>query len=196
MKKLILLVLPLLLFPVSTPVYADDFQDGFDAYNRKDYKVAFEKWMPLAEQGDAYAQSNLGLMYAYGRGVTQDYKGAVKWYRLSAEQGNATAQYNLGTMYDNGQGVTQDDKEAVKWYRLSAEQGNALAQLKLGVMYDKGQGVIQDYVEAHKWFNIAGANGNELGRKNRDIIEKRMTLDQIAEAQKLAREWMEKHGKE
>ena len=159
-KKLILLVLPLLLFPVSTPVYADDFQDGFDAYNRKDYKVAFEKWMPLAEQGDAYAQSNLGLMYA------------------------------------NGQGVTQDDKEAVKWYRLSAEQGNALAQLKLGVMYDKGQGVIQDYVEAHKWFNIAGANGNELGRKNRDIIEKRMTLDQIAEAQKLAREWMEKHGKE
>ncbi len=98
-------------------------------------------------------------------------------------------------MYDTGLGVAQDYKEAVKWYRLSAEQGDAKAQLNLGLMYATGQGVIQNYIQAHMWFNIAGANGYEDGRKNRDIIEKRMTPDQIAEAQKLAREWMEKHNK-
>ncbi len=53
----------------------------------------------------------------------------------------------------------------------------------------------QDYVQAHKWFNIAGTNGKKIGRRNRDIIAKRMTSAQIAEAQKLAREWMAAHGK-
>ena len=83
----------------------------------------------------------------------------------------------------------------MKWYKLAAEQGVAQAQYNLGVIYGTGQGVTQDYVQAHKWYNIAGANGEEAGRKNRNIIEKRMTLKDISEAQKLAREWMEKHGK-
>ena len=140
MKKLILLIFPLLLFPLCVPVFADNLQDGLDAYNREDYKTAFEKWEPLAKQGDAQAQSNLGLMYDNGLGVTQDYKEAVKWFRLSAEQGNVVAQANLGGMYYHGQGVTQDHKKALKWYRLAAEQGLADAQNNLGTMYAKGQG--------------------------------------------------------
>ena len=87
------------LFLFSGSVYGDDFQDAEDAYNRKDYKTAYKLLLPLAEQGDAAAQYNLGLMYYTGQGVPQDYKEAVKWYRLSAEQGDATAQYNLGVMY-------------------------------------------------------------------------------------------------
>ena len=59
-------------------------------------------------------------------------------------------------------------------------------------MYEKGQVVEQDYVEAHKWFNIAGMNGNEIGRRNADIVEKKMTPGQIVFAVGLAREWMEK----
>ena len=62
-------------------------------------------------------------------------------------------------------------------------------------MYGEGQGVTQDYVQAHMWFNIAAANGNEEARKNRDIAAKRMTATDISRAQKLAREWMEKHQK-
>jgi len=62
-------------------------------------------------------------------------------------------------------------------------------------MYDEGLGAKQDYIQAHKWFNIAGANGDEIGHKNKDIIEERMTPGQIAEAQKLARKWMEEHQK-
>ena len=97
---------------------------GLTAYNSGDYATALREWKPLAEQGDADAQSNLGLLYRKGRGVPQDYKTAVKWFRLATEQGNASAQYNLGVMYDNGYGVPQDYKTAVKWYRLAAEQNS------------------------------------------------------------------------
>ena len=66
------------------------------------------------------------------------------------------------------------------------------AQSNLGLMYEKGLGVKQDYIEAHKWFNLAGMNGNEVGRKNADIVEKKMTPGQIVVAVGLAREWLEK----
>ena len=74
--------------------------------------------------------------------------------------------------------------------------GNAVAQTNLGLMYDNGLGVEQDYVQAHKWYNIAGTNGDETGRKSKDDVEKQMNPDQIAEAQRLAKEWMEEHGKD
>ena len=99
---------------------------------------------------------------------------------------------NLGFMYNNGQGVPQDYAETVKWYRLAAEQGHASAQNNLGLMYDNGEGVPQDYVQAHMWYNLAGAQGLEQAAKNRDNVAKRMTPAQIAEAQKLAREWKPK----
>ena len=73
-----------------------DFQKGLEAAKTGDYATALREWEPLAEQGDADAQYNLGIMYDEGQGVQQDYKVAVKWYRLAAEQGEANAQYNLG----------------------------------------------------------------------------------------------------
>jgi TPR repeat protein len=96
-------------------------------------------------------------------------------------------------MYDVGEGVPEDDAEAVRWYRLSAEQGYAKAPYNLGLMYGKGEGVPQDYVQAHMWFNLAAAQGDADAAKNRDIVAKNMTPDQIAEAQKLAREWLAAH---
>src|SRR5262249_19517855 len=72
---------------------------------------------PMAEQGYAAAQYNLGRAYEYGQGVMQDYTEAAKWYRLAADQGYAVAQYDLGRMHEHGQGVTQDYTEAAKWYR-------------------------------------------------------------------------------
>ena len=145
-------------------------------------------WYRLAaEQGHAPAQNTLGVMYASGQGVTQDYKEAVKWYRLAAAQGDASAQHFLGTMYDNGQGVTQDFKEAVKWFRLAAAQGVAIAQFDLGLMYAIGEGVTQDYASAHMWFDLASAAVHADGAKNRDMVAKEMTLQQIEKAQNMAR---------
>ena len=118
-----------------------------------------------------------------------DYVQASKWYRLAADQGYAYAQSNLGFMYHNGQGVPQDYVQASKWYRLAADQGNAYAQGGLGVMYAKGEGVPQDYVLAHMWLNLAAAQGQAEAVKNRDLAASKMTRDQLAEAQRLARDW-------
>jgi len=97
-------------------------------------------------------------------------------------------------MYEDGRGMAQDYAQAVAWYRKAADQGAALAQFKLGLMYGQGQGVPQDYVRAHTWFNIAaaGESDNETREeivKARDAIAAKMTPAQIAEAQRMAREW-------
>ena len=102
----------------------DDFENAADAFEREDYETAYKLILPLAEQGDAYAQFNLGLMYGNGLGVPRDYKEAEKWYRLSAEQGHPEAQYNLGQMYRIGQGVQQDHVLAHMWWNLSASNGD------------------------------------------------------------------------
>ena len=120
--------------------------------------------------------------------ASKNYTQALKLYKPLALKGEASAQSSLGFMYERGQGVTQDYAEAIKWYKLAAEQGYAYAQNNLGVMYERGQGVIQDYVTAHMWYNLATAQGNKLAEENRDLVAKKMTPIQIAEAQKLAKQ--------
>jgi len=172
--------------------WSADYGKGYIAAQSGDFATALREWRPLAKQGNAYAQFNLGGMYDSGRGVPQDYKTAAKWYRLAAEQGDAGAQFNLGGMYDSGRGVPQDYKTAAKWYRLAAEQGDADSQHNLGLMYAKGQGVIQDNIYAHMWFNIAGSSGDKIAVKYRDIVAKRMIPANIFAAQKLARKCVRK----
>jgi TPR repeat protein len=156
--KSVVLGLSLLLANGSI-VYAQDLRKGFEAYDNKDYAQALRELRPLAEQGDAIAQSYIGLMY------------------------------------DLGEGVAKDDREALKWYRLSAEQGFTMAQFSLGYAYQVGRGVPQDYVLAHMWFNIAVSNGVERAVKIRDGLAQQMTKEQLAEAQKLARECQQKKYK-
>ena len=73
-----------LLFGSLGASWSQDFQKGLAAYDSGDYATALREWTPLAEQGHAGAQNNLGLMYYNGEGVPQDDKTAVKWYRLAA----------------------------------------------------------------------------------------------------------------
>ncbi len=187
LRGVIVLVLALAL---SAHALAADLEVGNEAYDRGDYVTALREWRPLAEQGDAGAQFNLGLLYDMGRGVPQNYAEAAKWYWLAADGGYDKAQFNLALMYNNGTGVTQDYAEAMKWFRLAAEQGDALAQYNLGVMYGNKNGVSQDYVQAHMWLNIATSHlppgeVRDLAVSNRDQIEKLMTPEQIAEARTL-----------
>ena len=189
MRVFVLTLISLLLI-IASPVTAQDFDKGVAAYNAGDFVMALKEFKPLAEDGDSAAQYNLGVMYTNGQGVPQDYKEAVKWYTLAAEQGTAEAQTNLGNIYFDGRGVPQDYKEAAKWYTLAAEQGIAKAQSNLGFMYDNGHGVLQDNVIAHMWYNIGAANGSENGGKNRDIIAKNMTSEDISKAQAMARQCM------
>lgn len=161
MKHLLPALAVLLL--LVTPAVGQDYEKGYNAAIRGDFTTALREFRPLAEQGDAKAQQNLGSMFQAGVGVPQDYA------------------------------------EALKWFRLAAEQGQAIAQMGLGFMYFKGQGVPQNIVTAHVWFNLAGAQVTADIAKGaseaRDMVAEEMTSAQIAEAQKLAREWIEKHPK-
>ena len=179
---------------VFVPMAQADFDDGLAAYEQGDYATAFKEFKTLAEQGNADGQYKLGMMYSNGDGVPHDAKKAEKWIRSAAEQGSAAAQNHLGVMYHQGQGarLPQDHKEAASWYRKAAEQGNALGQSNLGEMYAYGRGVPQHYILAHMWLNLAAAQGIERARKERDIVAEKMTHEQIAEAQELAREWKPK----
>ena len=152
------------------------------------------RWLRLAaDQGYALAEYNLGVMYDNGRGVLQDDAEATRWFRLAADQGFIPAQHKLGVMYETGRGVPQDSAEAVRWYRLAADQGWAEAQHYLGVMYAAGLGVPQDYVAAHMWLNLAATQASAADSdaviEGREVVEAEMTAEQIAEAQRLAREW-------
>lgn len=178
----------ILVLSLAVPMLAGPFEDAVLAHDKGDYATALRLFRPLANQGNADAQSILGWMYAGGKGVPQDHAEGVKWYRLAANQGHVGAQFNLGVTY-GGHGVTQDYVEAAKWYRLAANQGHATAQIFLGVMYDLGNGVPQDIVSAHMWFNLSAAQGVESAADMRKNLERRMTPAQIAEAQKMAREW-------
>ena len=182
----------LLLLNSSSKVKADDVQSGLDAFNKKDFKTAYQLFFKLAKQDDAKAQFHLGMMYGKGRGVPQDDRQAVKWWRLAAEQGNGKAQLNMGTMYYIGEGVLQDYKEAAKWFQLSAEQGYARAQLNLGTMYYIGEGVLKDYTLAHMWWDIASSNGYKNAVIRRNILQNKMSQQQIEKAQEMAKNWKPK----
>ena len=142
-----------------------------------------------ADQGNALAQSTLGVMYAKGSGVPQDYTEAVKLFRLAASQANARGQNGLGVMYRNGQGVSKDLIEAATMFRLAADQGYAAAQNNLGLAYENGQGVPQNFAEAVRLYRLAADQGYAAGQNNLGLAyEKGQGVTQdFAEAMKFYR---------
>ncbi|HIB00312.1 MAG TPA: sel1 repeat family protein [Phycisphaerales bacterium] len=176
-KKLTFLLALTFLFLFSSGVFGDDFQDFRDhldavnAYQKEDYKTAHRLWLPLAEQGNADAQYNLGKIYEKGRVVQQDYKEAVKWYKRAETM-------LRGFIYNNGHQCFVDCDHHVRYPE---------ALYNLGLMYAKGHGVSKDYVIAHSWFNSAATFGEHEGSKNwLNKLEKEMTPQQIEEAKKHA----------
>ncbi len=193
MKRFALITI--LLVGSAAPALAD-FYAGVAAYERGDFVTAYREFQPLAQQGVASAQYNLGLIYRDGSGVVQDYVEAVKWFRRAAEQGVPRAQNELGDMYNDGKGVPQNYPEAVKWYRLAAEKGVPDAQFSLAVKHFRGEGVPQDYVLAHMWANLAASSATRKTAETymalRARIAEKMTPEDISDAQRLAREWKPK----
>jgi TPR repeat protein len=117
----VLLVVATVLLMISNchAAHAQSLRQGVSAFNRQDYSLASQIFIPLAEQGQPSAQAYLGFLFETGRGVPQNYTEAAMWYRRAAEQGDSLAQYSLGLLYDKGQGVPRDIVEASKWLNLS-----------------------------------------------------------------------------
>jgi TPR repeat protein len=151
------------------------------------------RWMrKAAEQGLAQAQLDLGLYYLYGQGVDKDVVQAARWFQKAADQNLASAQYELGKCYFEGHGVTEDIEDGLAWTKKAAEQGFVLAEERLARCYATGEGIGKDYVQAYKWYNLAAAQGTDMEDDVRVSLAKiatRMTSEQIAEAQRLSREF-------
>jgi len=81
-----------------------------------------------------------------------------------------------------------DYDSAVQEFRLLANQGHAQAQVNLGILYSQGRGVPKDYVTSYMWYTLAASPGDDLAEEFKGHLEKSMTLEQLAEAKRLARE--------
>jgi TPR repeat protein len=187
------------------------FQQGWGVA-RNDAEAV--KWFRLAaDQGSVIAQNNLADIFAQGRGVPQDLREAFKWYRIAADQSSPYAENVIGVAYEQGFYVAQDYAEAFRWYRRAANQiydrpGNTWIhspQYNIGAMYASGRGTGQDNVRALMWFTLAVAFGDtkppdpfgvklvntpaSTAPEQRDRLLTLMTSAQIAEAEKMVREW-------
>jgi hypothetical protein len=166
MRKRIRSLLILGVAALALPAWADDYEAVTALTKKGDYAEAFKLLKPLAEKGEARAQSELGLIYMLGKGVPVDRKEALRWIKLAAENGDSAAQANLGTMYLEGQIAQQDFKEAMKWNLLAADKGVATAQANIASMFYDGSGVAQDYKEATKWMRLAAKQGDPESQVN------------------------------
>ena len=161
---------------VTWPALGQPIKDGARYYDQGDYTSALAAWRPLAVQGNAEAQNNLGLLYLDGKGVPPNLSEAVRYFQLSAAAGSAPGQNNLGGLYRDGRGVPRDYAKAAKWFAASASQGDPAGMYNLGLMYELGQGVKADPIEASMWYALA-AETNDVpnAAAHRDALWRNMT---------------------
>ena len=106
--------------PAGAQSLEERMKSAAGASERKDFAAAIAVWRPLAEEGNAEAQTLLGAMYWSGEGVLRDHKQAAYWYLRAAEKGYARAQNDIGFMYGFGEGIPpKDNVQAYKWLSLA-----------------------------------------------------------------------------
>jgi uncharacterized protein len=120
------------------------------------------------------------------------YRAADKIMSL-AKRGDIKAQAQLGWMYETGRGVPQNYFEAAKWYNRAAVQGDGWAQFELGMLYNKGEGVVRDFVLSYMWLSLSASQAvgddRDFKARMRDALASKMTREQVAAAQEMARTW-------
>jgi TPR repeat protein/transglutaminase-like putative cysteine protease len=164
---------PIGLTPKSSPNVTEvsaEFDEGVKAFRAQSYKLAMVRLKPLAELGNAKAQSYMGSMYEAGRGVERNYGEAISWFLKAAEQGDAYSQSHLGYGYEQGLGVARDEKLAAQWYAKAAEQGDAYGQARLASMYRDGRGLAQDFQQAANWYAKAADQGSTWAQMNLGLL--------------------------
>jgi hypothetical protein len=187
LSSLILFVTVLLFFP-------NDLEKANSAWNNKNYIQAYNLYKKLAENGSARAQYDLGYMYANGQAVVQNDAQAIRWWKLAAAQGSAEALTSLGYLYmkmRTADGIVEAERVLLLSASLPAHtRASADAQRWLGIL---NQG-INDY-QALMWLNLAISYKNKDGKeivetaqRIREKILSRMNPQQIADAEKLAKE--------
>jgi tetratricopeptide (TPR) repeat protein len=168
------------------------YENGLEV--KKDYAEALKWFHKAVDQNYAEAQRNLGWCYYRGHGVQRDYVEAVKWFQKAADQNNLQAQCQLGDCYGDGNGVPKDPVEAIKWYEKAADQNYVPAQFYLSYCYNKDHLVKKNIVEYYKWESLTLSHVKDSDVPIvLDEIAKRMTPDQLAQAQKEIGEFQVSH---
>jgi hypothetical protein len=172
---------------------AQTLNDATAAYDKGDYATAAKDLQPLADEGFALAQIDLGALYHDGEGVAKDDVQAAHWHRKAADQGDADGQFRLGIAYYEGWGLARDFAQAAALLQKSANQGDASAMGMLAACYDAGQGVPQSYVTAYMWMSLSlagfpdpGSRDHQSAAQSLARIGAHLTLAQIAQAQQMA----------
>jgi len=155
----------------------------------QNFGKAISWYQKAAAQGLAPAQYILGTFYEKGRGVAKDKTAARIWYERAAMKGNLKAIHNLAVVYADGGNGKPDFAKAGIWFRKAAELGLADSQFNLAILHDRGLGVSKDASKAYFWFQIAANQGDADARARAEIIEKRMTADEIARTKLLINNW-------
>jgi len=128
MRSFIVFILALSFVGAACGAEADAaFRNGLTAFNEGAYAGARAAWAPLAEAGDARAQSGLGFMYYSGRGVPRDSERAAEFFKRAAEQGEPTAQLFLSVMHFKSDGVPMNPPLAMMWAELAIAGGQTEA---------------------------------------------------------------------
>jgi len=147
-----------------------------------------------ADRGDAAAQTQLGILYVEGDGVTRDYKKARAWFERAGKQNYADAEYNLGVMYSNGDGVARDNEKARHWFEKSAVHGHIGARYNLGIIYSQGVGIPKDLVRSEFWFTLAAQQGLPEDKYALGVMYS--NGDSLPKNDAKARQWFEIAAKE
>ena len=137
-----------------------EYAHGLAAAAQSNFHAAADWYRKAAAQGLAQAESNLGILYSEGKGVTQDLPQAAALFRQAAEQKDPQAQLNLAIAYLKGNGVPKDYGQALNWFRQAADQRLAAAQFEVGLMTAQGLGTRADPVAAVNWYRLAANQNN------------------------------------
>jgi len=152
------------LAPAGAQSLEERMRTAAGAYERKDFALSVSIWRPLAQDGNAEAQTLLGAMYWQGEGVPRDHKEAARLYLLAAEQGYARAQNDLGFMYGFGEGIPpHDDVQAYKWISLAIDR-----------------------------YTVKNQERRDQAIKDRATLAARMSKSQLAEAEAAIKAWQPK----
>jgi hypothetical protein len=152
-----------------------------------DERAAIDWYQKAASAGSAHAMSEIGVLFELRR----DYARAFEWYSRAARARNAHALFRLGVMHQEGWNVASDPVKALQLIEEAARLDSSAAQHYLGLLYFQGTRVPKSYVRSYAWLNMAAPKGAQYAR-TRELVEKHLSPEQLAEAQRLSIEWTDK----
>jgi hypothetical protein len=175
---------------LAAPLSAQSVKAGIDAWQKADYAAAVAIWRPLAEQGDADAQFNLGQAYRLGRGVPIDLGAAQLWFERAAAKGHLDAQTTLGLLlFQNG-----NHTGAVRWLKAASDKDEPRAMLVYGTALFNGDGVPQDPVQGYAYITRAAAKGLPAAKDPLEQLNRILPLAERTKGRALANHMAKDRG--